>query len=404
MFFDHFARLVRCPCHHKNDLIALFSTNNLFTTHHTPYKKPQILFLTLGKGQMAGEKGGRGRPKVVKTRRPKLMVSSPMKREFIGAVRAGTTNKELIEIFGVKERQIYKLIEKYREDGHFRFRPGQGRKRKTTARDDKLIIREVVRDRFITGNDILKRQPHLKVSARTVRRRITESGKFASYWAANKPYICERNRKKRLAWAKDHLNWSKEQWHRVLWTDESPYVLRFKAKKRVWRMHNERYKPECTVATVKHDKKIMVWGGFAAHGVGKLYRVKGILEQLQYTEMLETQVIPSAAMLFPGGDYIFQQDNDPKHTSKRAKKYVIDNNIPTMEWPAQSPDLNPIENLWSILDRQLAYRQVNSEDQLFAALQEGWNDLDPAMLERLVDTMPERCQAVIDSRGFATKW
>ena len=75
-----------------------------------------------------------------------------------------------------------------------------------------------------------------------------------------------------------------------------------------------------------------------------------------------------------------------------------------MDWPAQSPDLNPIENLWSILDYQLRERKVTNKQELFACLQEGWNQISNEMLASLVDSMPRRCQAVIDAKGFATKY
>ena len=69
-----------------------------------------------------------------------------------------------------------------------------------------------------------------------------------------------------------------------------------------------------------------------------------------------------------------------------------------------SPDLNPIENLWSILDARLMYRRVNTVDQLFELLKEEWKKLDTDLLDRLVCSMPARCQAVIDAKGFPTKY
>lgn len=169
-------------------------------------------------------------------------------------------------------------------------------------------------------------------------------------------------------------------------------------------MANERYKPWCTVATVKHDKKIMVWGCFCAHGVGNLYRIQGILKKEQCLTMLEEQVMPSAVRLFDNQNWIFQQDNDPKHTSKVCKKWVSDHIQQTFAWPPQSPDLNPIENLWSILDRNLSKRAPNNEDELFQAIQKGWRALPIDLLMRLSDSMPSRCQAVIDANGNATKY
>ena len=75
-----------------------------------------------------------------------------------------------------------------------------------------------------------------------------------------------------------------------------------------------------------------------------------------------------------------------------------------MDWPSQSPDLNPIENLWTMLDRAAVDRQPRNDQELFAVLQEAWNALSPDLLASLVDSMPRRCQAVLDARGYATKY
>lgn len=295
-------------------------------------------------------------------------------------------------------------VKSFKDRGTMARKEGSGRKRKTTAEDDRYIIQAVKRKRTITAHDIKTTMGFQHISVRTITRRIGECSDFGSYWATKKPLISIMNRRKRLQWAIEHRNWTVEQWRRVIWSDESPFVLTFNQRTRVWRMHNERYRIECCVPTVKHDYKLNVWGAFSAHGVGRFYRVQGILKKEQYLEMLEHQLLPSAEQLFPDGNYLFQQDNDPKHTAKVCKAFVQDRGIPTMAWPSQSPDLNPIENLWSIMDRQLKNRQPRTLDQLFTVLTQCWNNLDTDLLRRLVDSMPRRCQAVIDARGFPTKY
>jgi len=281
----------------------------------------------------------------------------------------------------------------------------RGRKRKTTASDDRMIVNAVKTDRFTTAKGIQSTvAAALGLSLNTIRGRIKESGEFNSYFAARKPFISGNNKIKRLAWAKEHLHWTSEQWRQVMWSDESPFVLRYNAKRRVWRMHNERYNQMCCVASVKHDVKIMVWGAFAAHGVGILHRIVGIMDRFIYLQLLEDVMEPSADILFGGENYIFQQDNDPKHTAIMVKEYIRERGIKTFAWPAQSPDLNPIENLWSILDQRTSERKVNSADELFALLKREWEALPMDLLERLVDSMPRRCQAVIDAKGWPTKY
>ena len=119
-------------------------------------------------------------------------------------------------------------------------------------------------------------------------------------------------------------------------------------------------------------------------------------------------LLPSLDKLYPqhdaGDDYIFQQDNDPKHTCHLVRDWLQDMHMPLLAWPAQSPDLNPIENLWSILDKRLSHRTPQNEAELFAVIESGWNALDQPLLQSLVESMPRRCQAVIDNRGYPTKY
>ena len=190
----------------------------------------------------------------------------------------------------------------------------------------------------------------------------------------------------------------------MLWSDESPFVLRCHNKKRVWRCANDRYNVECLQGTVKHDKRINVWGCFAASAVGRLHLIEGNMEQMQYCNILETQMVPSAVTLFQCKDWLFQQDNDPKHTAKLTRTWLEQQNVPVMVWPSQSPDLNPIENLWSAVEHMCAHRAPSSEAQLFEELQKAWGEIPPSYLDTLVSSMPARCKAVIEANGGSTKY
>ena len=162
--------------------------------------------------------------------------------------------------------------------------------------------------------------------------------------------------------------------------------------------------PLATTGTVKHDIKLMVWGCFSAAGVGSLYRIEGNLEQFQYHRIIEEQLIPSATKLFNNRNWTFQQDYDSKHTAKSTKRLFNRLRVPIEDWPSQSPDLNPIENLWSHLNWELRDRKCSNLEQLFEALQEGWNKLSVDYLTTLSDSMPSRLNAVIDNKGFPTKY
>lgn len=124
-----------------------------------------------------------------------------------------------------------------------------------------------------------------------------------------------------------------------------------------------------------------------------------------YRRILENEMVPSVQNLYNRGEpFIFQEDNDPKHCARMIKEWHQDHGVHRMEWPPQSPDLNPIENLWAMLDRKAKKRRCSNERELFTLLQDTWNSIDPLELENLVLSMPKRCKAVIAAKGFCTKY
>lgn len=331
-------------------------------------------------------------------------VSLDEKKVMVTLYETLGTYEAVAHAVGRTAATVMNNIKKFKATKSFERAKTSGRPRKTSRTDDIKLMIDMQKNRDITAEQLLKENPEIIVCPETVRRRLKESGEFNSYWKVKKPFINKKNRRKRVEWCRAHRGWTKQQWARVLWSDESPYVLFFNRKTRVWRRHNERYKRFATKATVKHDVKINVWGCFASHGVGKLYEVQGILDKRQYKEILINQMMPSAERLFDTQDWYFQQDNDPKHTAKTTKTWFRRNRTPLLDWPAQSPDLNPIENLWSYLDYKLKDRKPKNKAELFQILQEAWNAIPIDLLMKLSDSMPDRIEAVLKAKGYASKY
>jgi len=210
----------------------------------------------------------------------------------------GVKNETIVDYFQRLLSTVYRVIAKVEREKDFKRKTCSGKKSKTSDREIKMIIQEVKKNPSITGNLIRKNLGMEHISERTVRRRINSHSEFASYWKVKKPFVSIMNRRKRLKWATEHLCWTLPQWRKVLWPDESRFVLIFNKRTRVWRRHNERYKIQHCNATIKHDKKINIWGCFCALGVGNLYRIEGILVKEGYNEIFKSQMLPSARKLF----------------------------------------------------------------------------------------------------------
>ncbi|CAB1422919.1 unnamed protein product [Pleuronectes platessa] len=194
-------------------------------------------------------------------------------------------------------------------------------------------------------------------------------------------------------------------WKKVLWSDETKIELfGLNAKRYVWRKPNTAHHPEHTIPTVKHGGgSIMLWGCFSSAGTGKLVRIEGKMDGAKYREILEENLMQSAKDLRLGRRFIFQQDNDPKHTARATKEWFGLKNVNVLKWPSQSPDLNPIENLWQDLKIAVHRRSPSNLTELHLFCQEEWTNLSISRCAKLVETYPKRLAAVIAAKGGSTK-
>ena len=176
----------------------------------------------------------------------------------------------------------------------------------------------------------------------------------------------------------------------------------------MWKKKGELFSDRTTTTTVKHGGgNITVWGCMSWDGDGVLSEVEGNMDRFQYVDILSQGIPESREKLdLDGEEFLFQQDNDPKHTSNHAGKWFEDNGISLIDWPAQSPDLNPIEHLWQHLKRQLKKYGTHPKGvrELWDRAAEEWNKIGPEVCQNLISSMPRRCQAVIKAQGGHTKY
>ncbi len=222
---------------------------------------------------------------------------------------------------------------------------------------------------------------------------------------ATKPLLNQRQRQKHLTWAVEKKNWTVVQWSKVLFSDESKFSISFGNQgPRVWRKSGEAQNPCCLKSSVKFPQSVMIWAAMSSAGVGPLCFLKSTVNAAIYREILEHFMLPSADKLYGDADFIFQQDLAPAHTAKGTKSWFNDHGVTVLDWPANSPDLNPIENLWGIVKRKMRDTRPNNADDLKATVKESWASIPPQQCHKLITSMPCRIEAVIKAKGAPTKY
>jgi transposase len=146
----------------------------------------------------------------------------------------------------------------------------------------------------------------------------------------------------------------------------------------------------------------------AASGVGNLVFLDEIMTQDVYLRILQQNLQPSVDRLDLPLSWSLVHDNDPKHTATKVRTWLLFRVPHVLPHPPQSPDLNVIEHLWDELDRKIrlptVQSRITSKETLKSALRTAWDEIQPEVTQKLVQSMPRRLQAVITARGGSTKY
>lgn len=324
---------------------------------------------------------------------------TPEKRRIIRQLLSeGKTYTEIQNSLQISAKMISNA-KNYKEKPETR-----GRKKVLSPKSVRRIVRCSKALPHLPATEI-KKELNLNASVETFRR-ILRRNNLNARSPRKVPLLTKKHIAKRIQFAKTHVHRPLQDWRNILWTDESKIVLYGSPGSReyVRRPPNAEYVPRYTRKTVKHGgSSIMVWGSFSYHGVGPIYRINGVMDQHVYVDILQGTMLPYAEEEMPIR-WVFQQDNDPKHTSKKAKEWFRVNNISVLDWPPQSPDLNPIENLWADVKKMVAASKPTNNNQLWITVETAWKSIPLERCQALVDSMKRRCEAVISNKGSTTKY
>ena len=256
-------------------------------------------------------------------------------------------------------------------------------------------------------------------SKTTVWRYLTRHLGCRAYRRQFVPKISAQQKQKRLKFAREHRDWSTSDWKRVLFSDESVFELNQINNRRNDVVYARNRRDVAPNTKNKFNHKIMVWGMIGPYGVSKLrilpknqtmdsdYYQKIILTKFALPAMRKrrcTGSIIQTKLSRSMSQPIFQQDGATTHTAKSTLKFLSKEFchfwMPE-EWPANSPDLSHIENVWGIIKQRLDEKRdkIKTIEQLKKAVVYAWENLPRQILENVYSTMPYRIENVLRAKG-----
>lgn len=291
-----------------------------------------------------------------------------------------------------------------------------GAPRKLDARADRELVRMIDLRQVSSATEATKRlneSLHMNVCPNTVRNHLRGSG-MKTYVREKKPLLTEKQISDRYEFAKRYSDLTVDDWREVIFTDESK-VNRYghNGPQKVWLKVPDRYnfkrRPDQAKRSVKYGGGgVMIWGCVGAFGTGRIGRIHGTMDRFVYMDLLERHLLGTLRDHHLGvGDFTFQQDNDTKHTAKDTKAWLAAHHFIVLQWPSNSPDLNPIENVWALLKARLRNQYSHPPrtlDDQWDRVQEQWALISREDVLKVIDSMPDRIQAVLEARGNLTRY
>jgi len=280
--------------------------------------------------------------------------------KVLGLDKAGKSLREIARLMHCTPKPVRNALANYDFDTF------QGRdtrreyKQQTTKRENRYIERVLKQNFDVPLRDITNIIDP-KISEKTLRYRRSEAD-LKSYIAAVKPGLQSVNVTVRLEWALKYKDWTVEDWKKVIRSDESSIWIKANPRRQwVIRPQGQRLNSRYVKKSFKFAQvKVMVWGCFTGNRLGPLIvcEERGIsadgYEDILYDglfllidDLLELPEEPETIQVATQDTYLFMQDNAPCHKAREILDFLEENQVPIMVWPPQSPDLNPIKNLWT---------------------------------------------------------
>lgn len=322
---------------------------------------------------------------------------------------SGHSNHHIHRMLNIPRSSIVRIIQRYQEFGTVERRPRSGRPRITHEREDRYLVQYARRHRTASAPAL---RAHFQgtfrriISSSTVRRRL-HLANLRARRPLRVPTLLPRHRAARLHWAREHREWLLRQWRWVLFTDETRIGLHSDDnRQRVWREPGRQGRLNCPREVAPYrGGTVMFWGGIMFNRRTPLIAIPQNMTSRVYIESVIRPIIyPLRNNL--GENFIFMDDNARPHRARTVHEALEQGHISRLDWPANSPDMNPIENMWDFVSRAVRNRNNSPQngEELVAAAEEEWNNIPQETINRLIVSMHTRVNMLLRNRGGYTDY
>nr|CAH7737755.1 unnamed protein product [Callosobruchus chinensis] len=297
---------------------------------------------------------------------------------------------------------VSRTIRRYEETGEVNSRPRTGRPTVSTRREYRYIAQLARRERSVTVlvlTSQFQRTFNRVISTATIHRRVLASG-LRCRRPLRGPSLTARHRTARLQWARAQQDWLLPQWRNVLFSDESRFrLVSDDYRERFWRKRGGQNILATAIGVGPYGVGTQLfWDGIRFNGRAQLIHIPETMTGAYYLQNIINAIVQPLRNEI-GDQFIFMDDNARPHRTRAVQQALENGDIAKLEWPAMSPDINPIEHVWNYVSRAIFNRNnpPRITQELIVAATEEWDNIPQEVINNLIIGMHRRVDELIRS-------